>query len=270
MSIEIKNLYKVFGDHPEQAIALANQGQSLQEIKQSLGDHVGLRNINFDIKDGEIFVVMGLSGSGKSTLLRHFNALIRPTSGSINVDGQEVFQMNKDELMQFRRQHVSMVFQSFALMPHYTVEKNVCLGLDAMGIGPEEQKKTAAHWLQRVGLGGCQNQYPDELSGGMKQRVGLARALATDAKILLMDEAFSALDPIIRYEMQSLLLELQKELKKTVIFITHDLEEALRIGDRILILKDGEILQIGSPEEITKNPKDDHVRKFVSHLKSAA
>lgn len=267
--IEIKSLYKVFGGRPESIIDRIKAGESKQEILDQTGHTVGLKDINLDIKRGEIFVIMGLSGSGKSTLVRHFNRLIEPTQGQILVDGEDVLQLNHARLQTFRRKKMSMVFQHFGLMPHQTVIENVAFGLKTQGVGKTERLAKATSWLADVGLEGYEQQYPAQLSGGQQQRVGLARALCTDAEILLMDEAFSALDPLIRSEMQDQLIELQEKLHKTIIFITHDLDEALRLGDRIVILKDGELVQCGEPREILLEPANDYVEAFVRDVNRA-
>ncbi len=257
--IEISGLYKIFGPKPKTVIERVKQSQSKDQILADTGHTVGLKDINLQINKGEIFVIMGLSGSGKSTMIRHFNRLIDPTMGQILVEGVDVMQLSPKELEEFRRHKMSMVFQRFGLLPHRTVVDNVAYGLEIQGIKKEARLAKANEWLETVGLKGYENQYPAQLSGGQQQRVGLARALATDAEILLMDEAFSALDPLIRSEMQDQLIELQEKLHKTIIFITHDLDEALRLGDRIAILKDGELVQQGSPDEILLHPADEYV-----------
>ncbi|MFT5704289.1 MAG: glycine betaine/proline transport system ATP-binding protein [Shewanella sp.] len=264
--IQIKDLYKVFGKKPESVMPLVREGLSKDDILAKTGHTVGLKAINLDINKGEIFVIMGLSGSGKSTLIRHFNRLIDPTEGQILVEGIDVMKLNTKELETFRRKKMAMVFQRFGLMPHRNVQDNVAYGLKVQGVDKETRCAKADKWLDIVGLNGYANQYPSQLSGGQQQRVGLARALCTDAEILLMDEAFSALDPLIRSEMQDQLVELQKDLNKTIIFITHDLDEALRIGDRIAILKDGELIQLGEPVDILLNPADDYVEAFVKDV----
>ncbi|WP_407833428.1 glycine betaine/L-proline ABC transporter ATP-binding protein [Vibrio rotiferianus] len=267
--IEISGLYKIFGPKPKTVIERVKQGQSKDQILADTGHTVGLKDINLQINKGEIFVIMGLSGSGKSTMIRHFNRLIDPTMGQILVEGVDVMQLSVTELEEFRRHKMSMVFQRFGLLPHRTVVDNVAYGLEIQGIKKEARLAKANEWLETVGLKGYENQYPAQLSGGQQQRVGLARALATDAEILLMDEAFSALDPLIRSEMQDQLIELQEKLHKTIIFITHDLDEALRLGDRIAILKDGELVQQGSPDEILLHPADDYVEAFVKDVNRA-
>ncbi|MEC4725735.1 glycine betaine/L-proline ABC transporter ATP-binding protein [Shewanella sp. D64] len=264
--IQIKDLYKVFGKKPASVMPLVREGLSKDDILAQTGHTLGLKAINLDIYKGEIFVIMGLSGSGKSTLIRHFNRLIDPTEGQILVEGIDVMKLNTKELETFRRQKMAMVFQRFGLMPHRNVQDNVAYGLSVQGVDKASRNAKANKWLKTVGLAGYEKQYPSQLSGGQQQRVGLARALCTDAEILLMDEAFSALDPLIRSEMQDQLVELQKELNKTIIFITHDLDEALRIGDRIAILKDGELIQLGEPVDILLNPADDYVEAFVKDV----
>ncbi|MCZ6586529.1 MAG: glycine betaine/L-proline ABC transporter ATP-binding protein [Alphaproteobacteria bacterium] len=264
--IRIENLYKVFGPNPERAIGLVRDGISKQDLLEEHGHVLGVRNISLDMPGQSIQVVMGLSGSGKSTLIRHINRLIEPTAGSVIVDGQNVLEMSNKELRDFRRNRASMVFQSFALMPHRTVVQNIAYGLTIQGLDDDEIKRRVARWIERIELAGYEDHYPGHLSGGMQQRVGIGRALATDADILLMDEAFSALDPLIRYDMQSVLLDLQAELKKTIMFITHDLDEALRIGDSIAILRDGEIVQQGDPQSIVLHPVDDYVADFVKDI----
>ncbi|WP_370276904.1 glycine betaine/L-proline ABC transporter ATP-binding protein [Pontibacterium sp.] len=267
--IQVENLYKLFGKEPQKHMPLVHAGKSKDEILAETGHTLGLKDINLSINKGEIFVIMGLSGSGKSTLIRHFNRLIDPTEGVIRVEGTDVMQLGTKELEQFRRHKMSMVFQRFGLLPHKTVVDNVAYGLSIQGVSKAESKEKAKKWLETVGLAGYEDQYPAQLSGGQQQRVGLARALCTDAEILLMDEAFSALDPLIRSEMQDQLIELQETLHKTIIFITHDLDEALRLGDRIAILKDGEIVQQGEPEEILLHPATDYVEAFVRDVNRA-
>ncbi|MCG9749594.1 glycine betaine/L-proline ABC transporter ATP-binding protein [Vibrio brasiliensis] len=267
--IEISGLYKVFGPKPKSVIERVKQGDSKDQVLAETGHTVGLKEINLKIKQGEIFVIMGLSGSGKSTLIRHFNRLIDPTEGQILVEGTDVMQLSQKELEDFRRHKMSMVFQRFGLLPHRKVIDNVAYGLEIQGIDKAQRMDKANQWLETVGLKGYENQYPSQLSGGQQQRVGLARALCTDAEILLMDEAFSALDPLIRSEMQDQLIELQEKLHKTIIFITHDLDEALRLGDRIAILKDGELVQQGTPDEILLHPADDYVEAFVKDVNRA-
>ncbi len=266
-TIEVKNISKIFGPRPERAFKLLEQGMSKEEVQKKLGIVIGVYDISFEVKSGEVFVIMGLSGSGKSTLERLLNRLHDPTRGSIIIDGKDITKMDHKELIQFRRKAFSgMVFQNFAILPHRTVLGNVEFGLELHGIDKEKRQKRAREVIEVVGLQGYENSYPSELSGGMQQRVGLARGLALDADILLMDEAFSALDPLIRREMQDELIELQTKMKKTIIFVTHDLDEAFKIGDRIAILKDGKMVQLGTAEEIIVNPKDEYVRAFVEGL----
>lgn len=260
----VRNLYKIFGDRPEEALRLLEQGVSKDEIFNRTGQVVGVCDASFTVSAGEIFVVMGLSGSGKSTLVRLLNRLIEPTAGEILIDGRDITRMSKEELRELRRRDISMVFQSFALLPHLTVLDNAAFGLELAGVRKAERHARALQALDQVGLKAYAQSYPDELSGGMQQRVGLARALANNPSILLMDEAFSALDPLIRTEMQDELLRLQGEQQRTIIFISHDLDEAMRIGDRIAIMEGGRIVQIGTPDEILNNPADDYVRSFFS------
>jgi glycine betaine/proline transport system ATP-binding protein len=267
--ISIKNLYKVFGPNEKKILEQVKAGKSKDEILKETGHTVGLADINIDIYPGEIFVIMGLSGSGKSTLIRHFNRLIEPTAGEIVLAGSDVMKLNEKELQAFRRNKMSMVFQRFGLMPHRTVLENIGYGLQVQGVNKALRQEKAEEWLKTVGLDGYANQYPKQLSGGQQQRVGLARALCTDADILLMDEAFSALDPLIRSEMQDQLIELQEKLHKTIVFITHDLDEALRLGDRIAILRDGVLVQQGEPVDILLNPVDDYVEAFVKDVNRA-
>jgi len=262
--VEVKNLIKIFGPNPKKALKLMEQGWSKDAILKETSDTIGVNNISFSVQEGEIFVVMGLSGSGKSTILRCLNRLIEPSSGKIIIEGTDITALSKKDLRKFRQEKTAMVFQQFALLPHRTVLSNTVYGLEVKGVQKDVREKKAMEILDIVGLKGWEDKYPDELSGGMKQRVGLARALTNDADILLMDEAFSALDPLIREEMQDELLGLQQKMNKTIIFITHDLNEALKLGDRIAFLRDGELIQVGTPEEITKNPVDDYVSKFVS------
>ena len=262
-SIEIRNLYKIFGGNPAAHVGAVRAGMSKADLGSKHGHILGLRDINISMPAGKIQVVMGLSGSGKSTLIRHINRLIEPTSGQVLVNGQDVLRMSESELRDFRRTHTAMVFQKFGLLPHRTVIDNVTFGLEVCGIGPDTARKTGLRWLDRVGLSGFEARYPKELSGGMQQRVGLARALASDAPILLMDEAYSALDPLIRTDMQTMLLDLQAEMKKTIVFITHDLDEALRLGDGIAILRDGEVVQAGDSQSILLRPADDYICRFV-------
>jgi len=268
--IAIEHVFKVFGDAPQAALDLVRQGCSKQDILERTGQSIGVFDAHFRIEAGEIFVVMGLSGSGKSTLVRMLNRLIEPTAGRILVGGEDINQLSDRALRALRRKDISMVFQSFALLPHLTVLDNTAFGLELAGVDRAERQTQAALALDQVGLGAWGASYPDELSGGMQQRVGLARALASDPSILLMDEAFSALDPIIRTEMQSELLRLQQIQRRTIVFISHDLDEAMRIGDRIAIMKDGQVVQVGTPDEILRNPANDYVRSFVRGVDAAA
>ncbi len=260
--ISVRNLYKIFGGSPKKGLSLLKKGATKEEIYESTGLTVGVQDASFDVEKGEIFVVMGLSGSGKSTLVRMINRLIEPTAGEVIIDGEDILKMNKQQLVEFRRRKTSMVFQSFALMPHMTVLQNVAFGLELDGIEKNVREERALDALKQVGLDGWENAYPSELSGGMQQRVGLARGLAVDPDILLMDEAFSALDPLIRSEMQDELLRLQDQHERTIVFISHDLDEALRIGDRIAIMEGGRVVQVGTPEDILQNPADDYVKAF--------
>ncbi|MDP9836737.1 glycine betaine/proline transport system ATP-binding protein [Neorhizobium huautlense] len=264
--IEIKNLYKIFGQNGRDYIDAVHQGMSKSELIEKHGHVLGLKDINISMPAGSITVVMGLSGSGKSTLIRHINRLIEPTSGELIYDGADICQMNETALRDFRRHKTAMVFQKFALLPHRTVLENTVYGLDIQGVARAESTQKAQRWIDRVGLSGFEDRYPNQLSGGMQQRVGLARALTNDADILLMDEAYSALDPLIRVDMQSVLLEIQAELKKTVVFITHDLDEALRLGDKIAILRDGQMIQQGTGQDIVLNPADDYISAFVKEV----
>jgi glycine betaine/proline transport system ATP-binding protein len=264
--IEIKHLYKIFGYQAQASIERVKRGMSKAELLSSHSHVLGLKDINISMPSGGIQVIMGLSGSGKSTLIRHINRLIEPTAGEVIVGGVDVLKMSQNDLREFRRHRISMVFQKFALLPNRTVLDNAVYGLEIQGLPRGKQEEIARGWLDRVGLKGYERHYPNQLSGGMQQRVGLARALASDAPILLMDEAFSALDPLIRMDMQSVLLDLQKEIKKTIVFITHDLDEALRIGDRIAILRDGEVVQQGTRQEIVMSPADDYIANFVKEV----
>ncbi|MCL6709445.1 glycine betaine/L-proline ABC transporter ATP-binding protein [Pseudomonas sp. R2.Fl] len=264
--IEIRGLYKIFGPRGGDYIEAVYGGMSKAELNEKHGHVLGLKDINISMPAGGITVVMGLSGSGKSTLIRHINRLIEPTAGQVLYDGVDVCRMNSNELREFRRHKTAMVFQKFALLPHRTVLENTVYGLDIQGIPRSESEKTAQHWIERVGLSGFERHYPNQLSGGMQQRVGLARALSNNADILLMDEAYSALDPLIRVDMQTVLLDLQQELKKTVVFITHDLDEALRLGDKIAILRDGEVVQQGTGQQIVLSPADDYITAFVKEV----
>ena len=268
--IKIENLYKIFGRHQlNKAKKMLDEEKSKKEILKKTGCSIGINKANFEIYEGEVFVIMGLSGSGKSTILRCLNNLIKPTFGKVIIDGYNVVDMNKNELRKIRREKLAMVFQNFGLLPHRSVLSNVAFGLEIQGIPLQERKTKALEMIKTVGLSGYENNMCNELSGGMQQRVGLARALATNPQILLMDEAFSALDPLIRNNMQDELLKLQENLKKTIVFITHDLDEALKIGDRIAIMKDGNIVQIGTPEEILSNPANSYVKSFVEKVDSS-
>ncbi|WP_106766731.1 quaternary amine ABC transporter ATP-binding protein [Paenibacillus faecalis] len=264
--LQVKNVSKLFGPQAEQGIKLLEQGWNKERVAKEKNITVGVNRATFDIKQGEIFVIMGLSGSGKSTLVRLLNRLIEPTSGEILINGQDLRKMNKEQLRSVRRKTISMVFQKFALFPHRTVAENAEYGLEIQKVDKKKRREAALKALELVGLKGWENKMPDELSGGMQQRVGLARALANDPEILLMDEAFSALDPLIRRDMQDELVELQDKMKKTIVFITHDLDEALRIGDRIALMKDGTIEQIGTPEEILTQPANEYVERFVKDV----
>ena len=268
--ILIDHVFKVFGDAPAHAMELVHKGHSKEEILARTGQSIGVFDANFEIQAGEIFVIMGLSGSGKSTLVRMLNRLIEPTAGRVVVGGADIGLLSDRELRALRRKDISMVFQSFALMPHMTVRDNTAFGLELSGTDRQERLAQADAALAQVGLAGWGDHYPDEFSGGMQQRVGLARALASDPSILLMDEAFSALDPIIRTEMQSELLRLQQERRRTIVFISHDLDEAMRIGDRIAIMKDGQVIQVGTPDEILRSPANDYVRNFVRGVDAAS
>lgn len=260
--IVIEDVYKIFGRKPEVARTLIDKGYDKDEIFAETGLTVGVQQASFSIQEGEIFVVMGLSGSGKSTMVRMLNRLIDPTWGSVKVMGEDITRLSPRELIELRREKMSMVFQSFALMPHQTVLQNAAFGLEVSGRDRGERERRALRALEQVGLAANANSYPNELSGGMKQRVGLARALTVDPEIMLMDEAFSALDPLIRTQMQDELLELQRQERRTIVFISHDLDEAMRIGDRIAIMEQGKVVQIGTPDEIVTNPADDYVRSF--------
>jgi len=266
VGIEVRELYKLFGFNPTAHIAKVRDGLSKSELLHHHQHVIGLRNINVSVPAGSIQVIMGLSGSGKSTLIRHINRLVEPTAGEVLIDGTDVLKMGRAELQRFRRMQTAMVFQKFALLPHRTVLANTVFGLEIQGVPRAVQLDRAHRWINRVGLAGFEGRYPNQLSGGMQQRVGLARALANDAPILLMDEAYSALDPLIRMDMQTVLLDLQREIRKTVIFITHDLDEALRIGDRIAILRDGEVIQQGTSQDIVLRPADDYIAKFVREV----
>ena len=267
--IEINNVYKIFGPKPHDVLEMVKSGSGKEEVLEKTGHTVGLDNVSLKIEEGETFVCMGLSGSGKSTLIRHLNRLIDPTDGEILVEGTNVMSLDTEKLIDFRRHKMSMVFQRFGLFPHKTVLQNVGYGLEMQGIEIEKRNSVAMEKIEAVGLTGFENQFPNQLSGGMQQRVGLARALATDTDIMLMDEAFSALDPLIRSDMQKQLLDLQAQLKKTIVFITHDLDESLRLGDHIGILNAGKLVQVGTPVEIVMNPADDYVEAFVKDVNRA-
>ena len=267
--IEINNVYKIFGNNPNSVLPMVKDGATKEQVLEETGHTVGLDNVSLKIEEGETFVCMGLSGSGKSTLIRHLNRLIDPTDGEILIEGTNVMSLNTESLIDFRRHKMSMVFQRFGLFPHKTVLQNVGYGLEMQGIDENKRNSVAMDKIQAVGLNGFENQFPAQLSGGMQQRVGLARALATDTDIMLMDEAFSALDPLIRSDMQKQLLDLQAELKKTIVFITHDLDESLRLGDHIGILNAGKLVQVGTPVDIIMNPADDYVEAFVKDVNRA-
>lgn len=264
--IIVKNLVKIFGPKPKQAIRRLKEGWSKEKILQKTGNTVGVNNVSFEVKEGEFFVIMGLSGSGKSTLIRCLNLLNKPTSGEIIVDGENIINYNKEELRNFRQEKIAMVFQHFGLFPHRTILENVEYGLEIKGVGKDERREIAMGNLESVGLKGWEDKRPDELSGGMQQRVGLARALANDPDILLMDEPFSALDPLIRREMQLELLDMQAKLKKTIIFITHDVNEAFKLGDRIAVMRNGRVVQIGTSEDILENPSNEYIEDFVRDI----
>jgi glycine betaine/proline transport system ATP-binding protein len=264
--IEIKNLSIIFGHDKSKARKLIMEGKNKSEILKSTGCTVAVRNANLEIREGEVFVVMGLSGSGKSTLLRCINRLNEPTLGEVYINGENITRKSDKELQQLRRSELAMVFQHFGLLPHRTVLSNIAFGLELQGVPKVEREKKALRTVGLVGLKGYENQRVNELSGGMQQRVGLARALANDASVLLMDEAFSALDPLIREQMQDELLQLQASMQKTIVFITHDLHEAIKLGDRIAIMKDGEVVQVGTPEEILTEPANDYVERFVENV----
>ena len=261
--IVVKNVFKIFGNRSADALRMIQQNKSKDQVLAETGCVIGVSDLSLSIGSGEIFVIMGLSGSGKSTLVRHINRLIDPTSGEILVDGENILSYDMEALRQFRRHKISMVFQSFGLLPHRTVIENVAYGLKVRGESKAFCAERARHWIDSVDLKGYENKYPHQLSGGMRQRVGLARALAADTDIILMDEAFSALDPLIRAEMQDQLLALQQSLHKTLVVITHDLDEAVQIGNRIAILKDGRLIQVGTPKEILYSPADEYVDRFV-------
>lgn len=265
----VKNIFKVFGAQPDVAMKMLKEGASKSEVFEKTGQVIGVFDASFSVKRGEIFVIMGLSGSGKSTMVRLFNRLIEPTSGSIFLNGKEITGLSDKALLDVRRKEMGMVFQSFALMPHMSVLENTAFGLEISGVSENERHARAREALSQVGLAGQEHSYPHQLSGGMQQRVGLARALANDPAILLMDEAFSALDPLIRSEMQGELIRLQAEQKRTIIFISHDIEEAIRIGHRIAIMEGGRVVQIGTPQELLNQPANDYVRNFFKGFDSS-
>lgn len=269
LAIRMRGVTKIFGKDPQAALSLLQSGKSKAEVQSETDHVVGLDNVSLDIERGQIFVVMGLSGSGKSTLIRHVNRLIEPTAGEIFVNDQDVLKMSLDELRTYRRTQVAMVFQKFGLLPHRSVIDNVAYGLEVRGVAKKERLERAAQWIETVGLSGYENSQPRQLSGGQQQRVGLARALSMDTDIILMDEAFSALDPLIRSGMQDQLIELQKTLNKTILFITHDFDEALKIGNRIAVLKDGALQQEGKPEDIVLKPANEHIEEFVREVNKA-
>ena len=267
--VSIRSLYKIFGPRDGDMMDFVRRGMGKAELLDQHKHVLGLQDINVEMQAGEITVVMGLSGSGKSTLIRHLNRLIEPTAGEVLIDGEDVLKLNENDLRDLRRKKMSMVFQKFALLPHRTVIENAMMPLLVQNIDPAVAAKEAQKWLARVGLDGFEHRYPAQLSGGMQQRVGIARALTANTDIMLMDEAFSALDPLIRTDMQNLLLELQKELHKTIIFITHDLDEALKLADHLVILKDGAVVQQGEPQGILLNPCDPYIEDFVSDINRA-
>ncbi len=269
VKVRIENLVKVFGQKPQKAIELLDKGLNKQEILEKTRQNIALNNVSFEVYDGEIFVLMGLSGCGKSTLLRCINRLIEPTRGAVFIDGDNILEMDQEQLRELRRKKLGMIFQSFALLPHRSILDNVAFGLEIQGISVEERHEKAREAIKLVGLEGYEGSKPQQLSGGMQQRVGLARALASDADILLMDEAFSALDPLIRRDMQDELLDLQARVSKTIIFVSHDLDEALKLGDRIALMKDGEIVQVGTAEEILTKPSTSYVERFVEDVDMA-
>ena len=264
--IEIKDLYLIFGSEKQKALRMLKEGKSKNEILKATGCTVAVKDANLDIHEGEFFVIMGLSGSGKSTLLRCINRLIKPTKGQILINGKDITTASDKELLDMRRHEISMVFQNFGLLPHRSVLSNIAFGLELQGVPKQEREKKAMKSMEIVGLKGYQNQMVSQLSGGMQQRVGLARALANNPEVLLMDEAFSALDPLIRVQMQDEMLAIQSKMKKTIIFITHDLNEAIKLGDRIAIMRDGEIVQVGTSEEILTEPANDYVARFVENV----
>lgn len=267
--IKISNLYKIFGPRANDYVEPVKNGLPKSELLEKHGHVLGLKDISLDIPAGSIQVIMGLSGSGKSTLIRHINRLIDPTAGQVLVGGADVTELDQSQLREFRRSQTAMVFQKFALLPHRTVLDNVVYGLEIRGFDKAKSVDVAMRWIERVGLKGFEKRYPTQLSGGMQQRVGLARALSMDAPVLLMDEAYSALDPLIRMDMQTVLLDIQKEIKKTIVFITHDLDEALRLGDQISILRDGQMIQQGTKQDIVMRPADEYVENFVRQVNRA-
>jgi glycine betaine/proline transport system ATP-binding protein len=266
--IQLKNIYKIFGKNPQKAFELLKKGKSKDFILSETNHTIGIHNLSLEIPKNTFYVLMGLSGSGKSTLIRHLNGLIQPTSGEVFVDGENILNFNKTQWTNYRRYKISMVFQKFALFPHKTVFENASFGLEIRGETKKNTLPLVMHWIEKVGLRGYENSYPHQLSGGMQQRVGIARALAVNPDILLMDEPFGALDPLIRAEMQETLLELCKDLQKTIIFVTHDLDEAIKLSDKIAILKDGELVQEGTANEIIENPASEYVEKFVEKITS--
>ena len=268
-TVSCRNVWKVYGPHADRIVGSPDASLSRQELLEKTGCVAAVRDVSFDVTEGEVFVVMGLSGSGKSTLVRMINRLHDPTAGQVLIDGEDVVQLDDERLREIRRKKISMVFQHFGLFPHRRIVENVAFGLEVQGIDKDERNAKADEVLNTVGLGGWGNSYPDELSGGMQQRVGLARALATDPEIMLFDEPFSALDPLIRRDMQDEVLKLQRELKKTMIFITHDLMEALKLGNRIAIMKDGAFVQVGTPEEVVAHPADSYVSDFIRDVPRA-
>jgi len=264
--VEFRELYKVFGKDPRAGLDFIKNGGSREALLTEKQMTLSIDNLCLSVHENEFFVIMGLSGSGKSTLIRHINGLIKATDGQVLVNGKDVTQLREKELQQFRRYTVSMVFQKFGLLPHKTVLENIAFGLKIRGESVEEQRQKAKKWVERVGLAGYEDAYPRVLSGGMQQRVGLARALCVETEILLMDEPFSALDPLIRAEMQDVLLNLRKDMNKTILFVTHDLDEAVKLADRMAILKDGVVHQVGKPDDILQNPETEYVKSFVSKL----
>ena len=269
IKVSIRHLYKIFGADPQAALAHIKAGVGKPELLEIYNHVLGLQDINVDIREGRITVIMGLSGSGKSTLIRHLNRLIEPTAGEVLFDGENILEWNDARIRDLRRKNMSMVFQKFALLPHRTVLENAGMALATRGVARQEYQAEATRWLDRVGLQGLGDQYPHQLSGGMQQRVGIARALASNSDIMLMDEAFSALDPLIRTDMQDLLLELQAELHKTIVFITHDLDEALKLADHLVILNDGAVVQQGEPQHILLHPNDPYIEDFVADINRA-